>query len=268
MVTVDGLQLYTADESSPETQAQLDVTSPPGSDPGEALLVGLKSQETVTVSGLATGIRLSGQSGYPSAPTDALAEWLAAFESLCSAEQGGGWDIVDNERDRTIRAIVTDVSWTYAEGAPFQARWTLTAERGDGAFSDASRSPRTPTPQSTTTLAGTDLGGVVEKRTELSIDVGTIPIAFADESETIVVPNSGILRRVTISGRMEGSYSNLRTRDSDLRNTVGQDTIQTYQSGIPGDAYDVRPGNYSSTVNAGSPTVWDYSLELLEGLSL
>jgi len=268
MVTVDGLQLFTADESSPETQAELNVTSPPGYEPGDNLLVGLKSQESVTIGGLATGIRLSGQAEYSSDPTTALAEWLADFESLCSAEQGGGWDIVDNERNRTVTGLVTNLSWTYDEGAPFQSRWTLSAERGDGVFSTASRSPRTPTPQSTTTLAGTDLGGIVQKRHELSIDTESIPIAYADESETIIVPNSGVQRRITISGRMEGDYSNLRTRDSDLRDAVGKDATQTYQSGIPGDTYEVRPGKYNSTVNAGSPAVWNYSLNLLEGISL
>jgi hypothetical protein len=267
-VTVDGVRLWNASELTAATEARLNVTTPPDYEPGDALIVGLQSEGSVTVGGLATGIRISSQSGTPGDPQDALSEWLLKFESLCAANQGGGWSIVDDERDRTISGAVTELSWTYNEGAPFQARWSLTARRGEGLSGSAARSAPTATPQTTTTYGSVDLGGIVEKRVERSIDIESIPIAYADESETIVVPQSGVVRRFTINGRLAGSYSNLRTRDDQLRTYTGQDTTQTYQTGVPGSAYDARIDTYDSTVNAGSPAVWDYSLSLLEGVTL
>lgn len=267
-VTVDGVRLWQAEESSAATQAQLDVTTPPGYESGDNLIVGLKSQGTMSVSGLATGIRLTQQSGYPSDPEDALAQWLLEFESLCNASQGEGYTVEDDERVREVNAVVEDLSWTRNQGAPYQVRWGISLRQGEGTMAASSRTPESATPQSSTTLGGHDLGSVVEKRTEVAIDVGSIPLAYADESETVLVPNGGVTKQITISGRVGGDQSTLRTTDDQFETWVGEDQTRTYQTGFPGTAHEVRIANYDSTYRAGSPSILEYNLSLLEGITL
>lgn len=268
MITIDGLRLWGARESTNASEARLDVTSIPSQGSEETLVVGLESAETQPLSGRATGIRLTGQSGYSSDPETALSEWVQEFESLVIAEQGDGWALADDERDRSIDGIVTEASWTMAHGAPYEVRWSLSFDRGQGVLNDASRAPTTATPNATTTLGGTDLGTITERRMERTIDIGVTPIAFADESETILTPQSGVTRRVTIAGRVTGSAASLRTIDDTMRGYVGDNTTRAYQTGFPGTSHDVLVDSYDSTHNAGSPALLTYAMTLFEGVAL
>lgn len=277
-VTVDGLQLYTADESTSATEAQVDAISVIGQDPGEAIITSLTAAESPTVAGRTTGIGLLDE-GYPSDVTAssnaledqvyaAIAEWVQEFASLVNPEQGAGVTVDDDERDRSLTATVTEGSWTLAQGAPYQVLWSLTLQRGDGVATSTARSPSTQTPGTSTTLGGEDLGSIREKRTELKIDVQTTPLAFGDVDATIIVPESGTLRRVTIDGRRSASASTLRSFDDTLRGYLGGNSQQTYQTAFPGTSHDVVVASYDSTFTAGSPSVLEYSLSLIEGLTL
>lgn len=92
--------------------------------------------------------------------------------------------------------------------------------------------------------------------------------AFAEASETVVIPQSGVDRRITISGRKAGTQSELRAFDTAMEQTLGIDQEVTYQTGIPGTSHEVVVGNCDSTYQAGSPSLLPYSLELFEGLAL
>lgn len=267
-VTVDGVRLWGADESTRATEAQLDVTSVPSQGSDETLLVSLESAGRATLTGRATGLRLTGRAGYPADPYAALAQWILEFQSLAAAEQGGGWQLADDERDDTIQAVVEGVSWSTAAGAPHEASWSLDAVRGEGVFVDETRSVDSATPGTTTTLAGHDLGTIDERQTERSLDVEATPIALADESETVIVPQSGIVTEITITGRKAGTQSALRTFDDALRGLSGTQNTVTYQTGFPGTSHQVRVGNVDSTHNAGAPSTLDYGVTLYEGLSL
>lgn len=267
-VTIDGLRLWGANESTNASEARIDVTSVPSQGSDETLVVGLESAETQPLSGRVTGIRLTSKSGYSSDPETALADWIQRFESLVIAEQGDGWTISDDERNRSIDGIVTEASWTTAEGAPYEARWSLSFARGEGVLNNATRSPTSATPNTSSTLGGTDLGTITERRTERTIEIETTPIAFADESETILTPQSGVTRRVTLSGRIAGTVADLRTFDDTIRGYVGDNTTRTYQTGFPGTSHSVLVDSYDSTHNAGSPAHLTYALTLFEGIAL
>lgn len=264
-LTVDGLQLYGADESTVPTQGAVNVTSVPSEE--EPFLYSLTANEQATVAGRATGIRLSGLSAYSSDPETALAEWVQEFVSLVNSEQGSGYTVADDERDRSVTATATACSWTRAQGAPFQALWEIDLQRGDGVATTASRSPTTQSPGTTETLGGTDLGTILEKRVETQVDVDTIPLAFSPTSETVIVPQSGTQRRITVSGRAAGTQTELESKDDTLRGYVGDNQQLTYQTAFPGTSHEVVVDTYESTINAGSPSLLEYNLQVIEGLT-
>lgn len=264
-LTLDGLRLWGASESSNATQANIDVTSAPSQSPEDAFIFGLEAIEQQPLSGRVTGIRLSSQSGYPSDPRDALAQWLQEFESLVSPEQGDGWTLSDDERNRDITVVAEGGEWTYNAGAEFEASWTLTLTRGDAVFTSASRSPSTATPTTSATLGGTDLGTVRQKRTKLRMQTDTTPISYGGQDDTVISPKSGVIREWTISGRVAGSQAELRTFDDTIRGYIPRDSELTYQTGLPGTTHDTLADSYESTYNAGSTATLEYGLTLIEG---
>lgn len=266
-VSIDDLRLFGAQESTNEVSAKIDVTSAPSQTDEEAFVFGLRAAETNPLSGRVTAIRLASNPDYPLDEREALSDWLQRFESLVSAEQGTGFELVDEERDRSINVIVTTASHTISYGEPFEASWSLDIERGEGVLTDATRSPTSATPNSTETLGGTDLGTITEKQTEKQIDVETSPIAFADTSDTVITPNSGVIRQVTIAGRVGGTLTELRSFDETLRDYVGREDTLSYQTAMPGTTHDVLVDSYDSTLSAGSPNVLRYGLTLFAGLT-
>lgn len=265
-VTCDGLDLVGADESTSATEAQVDVTSPPGESPDENIIVSLTSQETASLAGRATALRLAQRADYSGDPVTALSDWVQRFVSLIQ-DQDTTWPLADDERGRSTDVAIETLSWTRSAGAPLDVRWSLEARRGEGVGATGSRAPTTTTPQATTSLGGTDLETVREKRTELTTELSTTPLAYADESETVLVPQSGVVRRITLTGFVSGSPSALRSFGDTMRSYLGTDATVRYQTAFPGTAHDVLVANYSDTHNAGDPARLEYSAELLEGVT-
>lgn len=268
-VAIDGVDLYQAQESELASQANVNVTSIPTLGADEQIITALERQESPALSGTTTGIRLSGLSEYSSDPVTALAEWTQEFESLCNEAQGSGWTLVDDERNDSIQVLVTEAGWTRVEtGAALEVGWTLQGERGDGVLNDQARSPTGASPNTVETLDGTDLGSVDEKRTTITAEMGVFPIALGDASDSVITPEGGQVREVSMSGRIGGSTSELRSFDDTLRGLVGGNTQATYQTAFPGTTHDVVVGDYASTFAAGDPHTLRYTLTLYEGLAL
>lgn len=269
MVAINGVELYQAQESERASEANVNVTSIPMEAAEDQIVTALERQKSPSLSGTATGIRLSGLSGYSSDPQTALAEWVQQFESLCNEAQGSGWTLTDDERNDSIQVVVSEASWTRVEtGAPLEVAWTLQCEVGEGVLTDQARSPTSATPNSAETLDGTDLGSIDEKRTATTVEMEVFPIALGDASDTILIPEGGQVREVTISGRVGGSKSELRSFDDTMDALVGGNTQATYQTAFPGTTHEVVVGGYASTFAAGDPHTLRYTLTLHEGLTL
>lgn len=267
-VTADGLRLFGADESSVAAEGEAEVSAVPGQPPGESFITSLTAQESPQVTGAATGIRIAGLSEYSDDPATALAEWVQRFASLFNAEQGDGITLEDDERNEALTVAAVTGSWTIRSGAPFEVSYSAGFRRGDIALATGSRSPTTDTPQGFSFLDGTDLGTIREKRTELKVDVEASPVAFQGPEATVVTPSGGATRRITIDGRIAGDVSTLRSRDSTFRSIVGSNQQVTLSTGFPGTSHTVIVNEFSSTTVAGSPSVLEYDLELIEGRAI
>lgn len=272
-VTIDGLRLWQVQDDTVAVDGSLDVTSPPGQSASASLLVSLEAVETATLAGLATGPRLTRESGYSSDPQTALGQWLQQFETLVNPDQGGGWDITDDERSRTITVTATALSWTFASGDPVAARYTLDVTRGEGVMPSSARDPDSPedataTPNNTSTLDGNDLGTVTEKRVEKRVDVTPTPIALQGPDATVITPNGGAVRRTTLGGRRTDTDANLETFDDNFRGLIGGNQSVSYQTGMPGSTHTVVVSDYDSTYSAGATAHLDYGLTVVEGVTI
>lgn len=267
-LTIDGLRLWQAQESQSQTQANLNVTTVPTMDGDEAIITGLEAQEQPAMNGTVTANRLAENSNYSSDPLTALSEWIQEFESLAQSEQGSGYTLSDDERNRSIQVIVEEASWTYAYEAPYEASWTLKTVQGEGVLSSAARSPTSATPNTAATLDNQDLGHVREWQTSLKINLETFPIAYGSTQETIVQPSSGMVREFSWQGRKSGSLTDLRNFDDAMRGKLGSNNDATLTTGFPGTQHTVIVGDYQSTFEAGDPHSLRYQATVYEGLAL
>lgn len=267
MIYIDGLPLYGAQESQAELQTNVNVSSVPTMDGEDTLVTALEAQESAGISGRVTGLRLAEKSGYPSDPQWAIADWIQRFESLCKSEQGTGWTLEDNERGRSIQAIVTEASWTYSYEAPYEASWTLQARRGEGILTQEARSPTQHRPNSTALLDSQDLGSIDEFETTLQVDVETFPLAFGSTADTLITPASGMVREVTWSGQKTGSSSALQSFDDSMRSKLGPGSQSDLQLSFPGGTLSVIVSEYRSTFAAGD-TSMRYMCSVVEGDNL
>lgn len=265
---LDDVRLWGADESTNVSEANVELTSVPGDNPEENIAFSLEAVERQPLAGRATGIRLIQESGYPNDPRDALAQWIQEFISLCNANQGDGWELVDQERDRSISVAATNASWTYNAGAELEVQWDMELTRGDAFFTDSLRVPTTATPGASETLGGVDLGTVNQKRTSVDLQTETSAVAYQPRESTVITPDSGAVRSVQLTGRVGGDPQDLRDFENQLREWTPREDTLTYQSALPGTQHETVISSYDSTHNAGSPSILEYALELTEGESL
>lgn len=267
-VTVDGLQLFNTQESQSETETNVKANAVPLMDGSDTIITALEAQESPALSGRATANRISNLAGYSNDPETALSDWVQRLESLCQSEQGAGWTLQDDERNRSIQFIVDEVSWTYSYGAPYQVEWVVEGVRGEGILEQVARNPSSATPNTSASLDTLDLGSIEEFQMRRQMEVNTIPLAYGDSSNTVVTPDSGVVREVSWSGVKTGSMTALRSFDDSMRGKLGSNQDSTLTTAFPGNQYNVIVGNYNSTIAAGSPHKLRYTATTYEGITL
>lgn len=269
-VLTDGntsVTLWQAQEDKSNIQGEVDAQNPPTLDSEDALLSGLTIQEDVELTGLATGLRLSRQSGYSDDPKVALAEWVQNAIAFVNGNQGTGYTLQSTERDREIPGVVGSFGWVRSEGSPFEVDWDITFNRGEGVMAKSPIDPGPAQPQSVATLDGEELQGMKQWREQKQQKFDPAPVTLADSPDsTLQAADSGALRRIIITGTYTGSIAERKAFDEHFQNLVGQDAIVPYQSAFPGHELDVMVNNYESTREAGQTRLGSYSLELYEGV--
>ena len=263
-IAVEDTELYFAQEDRSQTRANLNPNSVYGDTPDQTLLVGLESQEEFALSGEASGVHLSTLDGYPDAPLEALAEYACELEAYVNANQGTGWAFTERERDKTFNGVIESVSWRRAAGEPFTLEWDMSVMWAQATMASGAHSPESFSLGGTPTLAGQDLGAVDETQVEREQDIEQYPVALADPGQNQALANSGVIREVTIVGRITDE-SRRNTFDDNIQQNMGNDTIVTYEEPFPGRTLQGMIQDFDSTRTAGLTRIGEYQLTFVEG---
>lgn len=268
------VDLFQVQTDSAQKQADVKPTNPVFQDSSETLISSLTQQEQVSLNGRATGLRLARDGSLSRAdggsfsndPLTALAEWAQDLMSFVSSEQGSNVSLQSVERSRTINGIVSRFQWTKANNARYEIRYDFEFKRGDAILDQKSTSVGTAFPSQTATLGGTDLQYVNQWSESKELDTGTAAIAFADDPEqNTILPNSGAVRTIQLVGEV---VDNLNTFDSNILSLLGENQTATYSSAFPGHDLEVAVRSFEPTREAGRTRIGEYSLELIEGITL
>lgn len=261
-VDLDGTRLWNVQEDISESKGEVRTDSIYGEDSDLTILTGLERVESLTMTGIATGIRLSNQAGYSDDPNTALAEWVVEMETFINANQGSGYTLTNNERGDSKNVVIESFGWQRKPTEKYQVSWDMSVQWAQGMMSDVSSSPPSVSPSQTWTLDGIDLGNQVILRHDKQQEIKPYPIAYADAGENETLAQSGAVRQITIRGSKD---ENRNSFDDSMQALIGQDTIVTYSSAFPGRDLDVMVKEYESTREAGWTRLGEYSLTLIEG---
>lgn len=261
--TVD---LWQIQEDRDERDGMVDVAAMPTFDSEETYLSGMTEVHNTSISGIATGNRLSNQSQYSSDSVTALAEWVQEVMALVDGKQGTGYSLTHDERGLDVNVILESFAWTRSGGERFQIEWDLEYQIGEGIMVNEEPTPNEANPSTSWSLDGRDLQSPIQYREEKRQRLETDEMLFAESAEENVISDqSSPIRTVTINGRHKGTRSERQAFDQHFRNLIGQDNIVTYQSAFPGHSLDVMVNKYESVLEAGRTRVGEYTLELIEG---
>lgn len=256
--------LHTQDDAS-TTKAGVEGSSVYYDDSGETYLYSLDVMENNELTGLASGIYLSNQSGYSNDPEVALYEWCQELMSLVNGNQGEGWDLDSTERGRTTRGVIETVGWQVNKGERHIAQWDVSFIRGEAIKGAEDTEPNAVSPSESWDLDDLDLGKMVSYREEKSQKWNEYKVAMPDDAgENIATTETGARRRCIISGEVVGE-SNRNTFDDSIRSKMGVDTTYTFNTGVPGHTLTVMPEEFDSTRTAGMTRYGEYRLVLREG---
>lgn len=273
-VKLGGLRLWNVQEDMLEVRTNTQVDSVYGQNSSEALLTSLEKNNTFEFTGRVPATRLALQPGYSDDYETALAEWVAELETFMNGEQGGGWTLTDDERDNTINVLLDEIGWGHSQGEKYEITYNASAKWAEGLTTSTSTAADSvsPTdtweiydPETSTTL---DLGSLRDYRVQKTQEVKEYPIAFQDAGDNTAMQQSGVTRRITISGQKTGTRSERNTFDSNMNDLMGKDKTVEYTEHLTGRTFKVTVEDYRTPRASGKVRINDYDLTLVEGITL
>lgn len=266
-ITLDGIELDNAQASSNEQSSDLQVIPVPGELAEDAVMYGFTSTERIHVEGEVSGQYLDRETSFGPGPRVALAEFLMALQGRCTGSQGSGYQVVDNERGINRQIVLDTFTWTIDEGAPYSASWVAGGFVGEGVMGARDLDTAAGTPANKDTIDGTDLGYIVQKTAQKESGMKPNPIPLEETQSTILIPDGGPTLSVTISGRYDGTQTELESFHNTMTDLVSPDLNSSgvvYDESTTGKSYSGGVKSYKDTFSAGDKHL-DYTLEFIQG---
>lgn len=278
--TIDPLVLRYGQESISEAQGDVDVFPYPGARPDANRLLSLDAIEEIQLSGLMTAWQVADDNDWPDDPLTALARWTHTFENFVNSGQGSGYDLVDEDRDRTIRGFIENATWQRFTGSPYEVEWNLTFHRGgvidvsrDVLESEVETNDRFIVSSSEVEEKGQDISVELKNPTNYSVsrrqEMRLFPIpqySLPDYDANEIASISGVLRQITITGEIVGDADARNKFDSDMRSLVGGNQAVVIQTAFPGYKLGGAIEFYDSPREAGQTKLNEYRIRLVQGL--
>jgi len=263
------VRLWNAQQRDSATNVPETVLSPVGLGDNEAIITALQQGETITLTGTTVGVQLVRETGAAD-PVQAAAEWTAQFEEFVNPAPGNASiRLVNTNNSRTVSVTPESLAWQRNQGAPDTVEWDLTLQVGGGIDADTGISTPTVTAGGDDAFDSIVLPNVQQRRVERSVEVSEIRRVLADgaeDNEQII--ESGGERRITITGRVEGSAVDQSSFADRIKARAGNDETHPFASAFPGRTLQAAIASFNSTREAGRTAEGDYTLSLVGGQSI
>jgi hypothetical protein len=260
------LELFGATPLRDDRQGSVDVTPFTGSDSAEAYVTSLENAETITVQGRLTAPRLIRSNNYPNTGDAARGEWLRTFDEFVNGGPGDGYEIRLDYRNRTLTGVPEELEWTISGGERFDAEYSVTFRVGDAVGLSNSVSPSSPSVGGDIIIDGETIPTFREFQITKQQELEVSRRAFATTAEeNDITTTGGATRTIRVVGLVEGTESERNTFDTNLSDSIGQDTIVDVEDPFTGRTYSGIVRSYESGDEAGRTRVGEYGIEVVEG---
>lgn len=260
------IRLPNSEQFGRSIDANAEIFAPAAID--DTVLSVLSSEGRLTIEGTTVGQqRITDGTTSKTDPTAAVAEWVADFEAWVNSTQANeGYTLRNELTDETENITPEAISWRRGAGEYQSVAWTAELELGGDIGGDLGIDPATVSPGGTDSFDDIDLPYIYDRRVDKSVQLDTIQELLADSpSDNRVVQSQGAVKRTTLLGRYEGTWSEMRAFDDKLIDRVGDGETYQFESAFPGETLEAAIGSYESTREAGITRKGDYVLELIAG---
>jgi len=212
------------------------------------------------------GTYLADDSGWSSDAITALAEWAVKFEAFVNGGQGDGYELALDYSSDTYTGYITTAQWTRRGGDPYTLQYNLDFQRGTGFGVTNSVSFPSVSPTNTWTVDGTTIDTFDEIQVQKSQPAEVSRRSFATTpDDNDITSSGGATRTIRIAGQVGGTQTERNTFESNIRDTIGQDTIITIEDGFTGRSFNGMVESYNRAEQAGRPRLGNFVIELVEG---
>jgi hypothetical protein len=234
----------------------------------DTIVSALSSEGQFAIDGITTGEqRIDLGTTSRTDPTAAVAEWVAELEAYVNDQPANsGYQLRNDYTGESENVTPEGISWTRTEGAYQSVEYTVDLELGGDTSGDLGIDPATPTPSDDDFFDRVRLPNVYERRVDKSLELEVLSELLAGSaSDNDVIQTSGATKRVTLLGRYEGSWSEMRSFDGELTSRAGDRNSYLSESAFPGGEFEAAILAYESTREAGVTQQGEYVLELVAG---
>lgn len=265
------IRLWNGQEFQPSVAVDEEVFNPAATTVNETVVSVLQQEEDITINGITLGSqRIAEGATATSDRIEAVAEWVADLEAWVNGSPGtAGFRLENSYTGETIDVVPRSVGWSRAAGETNAVEYDVELAVGGGLDSDLGISPQSVSPGGPDTYDGVELPHIYERNVDKQIGLTTRRELFGDSAEeNDQFVESSAVRRITLLGDFDGTFSEQRTFDDKLRSRAGQGETYTFSSAFPGLDSEAALVGYESTREAGVTQKGDYAVELVVGQAL
>jgi hypothetical protein len=265
------LELWNGQEYARETDVGAEIFNPASVDASETVLSVLQQSGSIVINGVTVGgQRIDDGATSKTDPVNAVAEWVGEAEAWVNGTPAvDAYTLRNDYTGETINVAPRSVSWTREAGATQSVSYTVELTLGGGQTGDLGIAPTDPTPNPTDLFDGVELPHIYERQVEKGIELDSFQDLLAESPEdNDLVLTASPVRRVTLLGELDKTFSEQRTFDQQLTSRAGDGNTYTFTSAFPGRDTEAALVGYESTREAGVTQRGEYALELVGGTAV
>lgn len=279
------LEFYTTEEATNEAETDLKPQNIPTQDDEDTLLAPIQGKKSFRWQGKVVG-NYAVRQGFGETPKTALIRWLIEGESLVSSEQGNGYKVTDNVRDRVFEpsgstpgVLIESFDWTYETGDNVSAEWNLDGQVTEGMQSTNNRQRYIDTEFNQRPNIQTDsleisgsglsfpLGDLSSRSYNRSVDLQVSEMIHNSDLPSTGLAQSGVNGELDLDGRVtRDDVGNLKSFAKQIvENLHGVEV--TFRDSFTSREFSGAVTDSSATFEQGRPDIVNYRISLTVGRS-
>jgi hypothetical protein len=263
------LEFYTTEEATNEAETDLKPQNIPTQDDEDTLLAPIQGKKSFRWQGKVVG-NYAVRQGFGETPKTALIRWLIEGESLVSSEQGNGYKVTDNVRDRVFEPSGSTPG-VLIENLDGQVTEGMQSANNRQRYIDTEFNQRPNIQTDSLEISGSGLsfplGDLSSRSYRRSIDLQVSEMIHNSDLPSTGLAQSGVNGELDLDGRVtRDDVGNLKSFAKQIvENLHGVEV--TFRDSFTSREFSGAVTDSSATFEQGRPDIVNYRISLTVGRS-